>query len=239
MQEALLAAATTWPDRRAAGQPARLAHPGGVPAHGRPVPPRRRPPPPRGRSPRRGRSRRPDAGSGPRRHADPHVHVLPPVAHAGVGDPADAAGGRRPHHPRDRRRVPRPRGDDGPADQPGQGQGQGVRRAVRAPARPSERAGAAAIGAARPLPPLQRGLRQQQRSRPGPQPTSPARPSAWPGASTAALPDDPEVAGLLALMLLTDARRPARTGADGELVPLAEQDRTPLGPGPHRRGRRR
>jgi RNA polymerase sigma factor (sigma-70 family) len=41
----------------------------------------------------------------------------------------------------------------------------------------------------------------------------------------AGLPDDPEVAGLLALMLLTDARRPARTGPDGELVPLAEQDR--------------
>src|SRR6266545_5574510 len=41
----------------------------------------------------------------------------------------------------------------------------------------------------------------------------------------AALPDDPEVAGLLALMLLTDARRPARTGPHGELVPLAEQDR--------------
>jgi len=40
------------------------------------------------------------------------------------------------------------------------------------------------------------------------------------------LPDDPEVAGLLALMLLTDARRPARTGPDGELVRLAEQDRT-------------
>jgi predicted RNA polymerase sigma factor len=40
------------------------------------------------------------------------------------------------------------------------------------------------------------------------------------------LPDDAEVAGLLALMLLTDARRPARTGADGELIPLAEQDRT-------------
>ena len=44
------------------------------------------------------------------------------------------------------------------------------------------------------------------------------------------LPDDGEVAGLLALMLLTDARRPARTGPDGALVPLAEQDRTPLGP---------
>ncbi|MEU2115271.1 DUF6596 domain-containing protein [Streptomyces sp. NPDC016459] len=39
------------------------------------------------------------------------------------------------------------------------------------------------------------------------------------------LPEDPETAGLLALMLLTDARRPARTGPHGELVPLAEQDR--------------
>ncbi|MFF5210590.1 RNA polymerase sigma factor [Streptosporangium sp. NPDC000396] len=39
------------------------------------------------------------------------------------------------------------------------------------------------------------------------------------------LPDDGEVAGLLALMLLTDARRPARTGPGGDLVPLAEQDR--------------
>lgn len=40
-----------------------------------------------------------------------------------------------------------------------------------------------------------------------------------------ALPDNPEVTGLLALMLLTDARRAARTGEHGELVPLAEQDR--------------
>jgi RNA polymerase sigma factor (sigma-70 family) len=40
------------------------------------------------------------------------------------------------------------------------------------------------------------------------------------------LPDDPEVAGLLALMLLNEARRPARTGPDGELVPLAEQNRS-------------
>jgi RNA polymerase sigma factor (sigma-70 family) len=40
------------------------------------------------------------------------------------------------------------------------------------------------------------------------------------------LPDDGEVAGLLALMLLIDARRPARTDDTGELVPLAEQDRT-------------
>jgi RNA polymerase sigma factor (sigma-70 family) len=40
------------------------------------------------------------------------------------------------------------------------------------------------------------------------------------------LPDDGEVGGLLALMLLTDARRRARTGPDGEIIPLAEQDRT-------------
>jgi predicted RNA polymerase sigma factor len=40
------------------------------------------------------------------------------------------------------------------------------------------------------------------------------------------LPDDGEVAGLLALMVLTDARRTARTGPRGELIPLAEQDRT-------------
>jgi RNA polymerase sigma factor (sigma-70 family) len=39
------------------------------------------------------------------------------------------------------------------------------------------------------------------------------------------LPDEGEVAGLLALMILTDARRPARTGPGGELIPLAEQDR--------------
>jgi RNA polymerase sigma factor (sigma-70 family) len=38
--------------------------------------------------------------------------------------------------------------------------------------------------------------------------------------------DDPEIAGLLALLLLTEARRPARTSARGEIVPLDEQDRT-------------
>ncbi len=41
----------------------------------------------------------------------------------------------------------------------------------------------------------------------------------------ALLPEDGEVAGLLALMLLTDARRAARTGPDGELIPLTKQDR--------------
>jgi predicted RNA polymerase sigma factor len=41
-----------------------------------------------------------------------------------------------------------------------------------------------------------------------------------------ALPEDPEVGGLLALMLLNEARRPARATATGELVPLDEQDRS-------------
>jgi predicted RNA polymerase sigma factor len=39
------------------------------------------------------------------------------------------------------------------------------------------------------------------------------------------LPDESEVTGLLALMLLTDARRPARAGPHGDLIPLEEQDR--------------
>jgi RNA polymerase sigma-70 factor (ECF subfamily) len=42
----------------------------------------------------------------------------------------------------------------------------------------------------------------------------------------ALMPDEPEVLGLLALMLLTDARRPARVGPNGQLVLLAAQDRT-------------
>jgi RNA polymerase sigma factor (sigma-70 family) len=40
------------------------------------------------------------------------------------------------------------------------------------------------------------------------------------------LPEDGEATGLLALMLLTDARRPARLGRDGALIPMAEQDRS-------------
>ena len=52
------------------------------------------------------------------------------------------------------------------------------------------------------------------------------------------LPEDGEVTGLLALMLLTDARRAARTGPGGELIPMAEQDRGPMGCRPDRRGGR-
>lgn len=45
------------------------------------------------------------------------------------------------------------------------------------------------------------------------------------GLLSATLPEEPEALGLLALMELTHARRAARTGADGEMVALAEQDR--------------
>jgi len=45
-------------------------------------------------------------------------------------------------------------------------------------------------------------------------------------ALAALMPDEPEVLGLLALLLLTDARRPARTSPDGELVLLPDQDRS-------------
>jgi RNA polymerase sigma-70 factor (ECF subfamily) len=52
----------------------------------------------------------------------------------------------------------------------------------------------------------------------------------------ALMPDDGEVAGLLALMLLTEARCIARVSANGELVTLDKQDRGALGRGADRRG---
>jgi RNA polymerase sigma-70 factor (ECF subfamily) len=57
-------------------------------------------------------------------------------------------------------------------------------------------------------------------------PTSASPASTWPRGLAARLPRDPEVLGLLALLLLTDARRPARTDDSGALVLLEEQDRT-------------
>src|SRR4029077_18547908 len=71
-----------------------------------------------------------------------------------------------------------------------------------------------------------------QRGPPGvlgrrPAPARPVRgrrqPGPWPGGPAAR---DPEVLGLLALLLLTDARRAARTDDTGDLVLLEEQDRT-------------
>ena len=168
----------------------------------------------------------PDAeASRPGRHADAAVPVLPPGALAAVAGRAHAAGRRRPDHRGDRPRVPRPRGDDGAAHQPGEAADQGDRQPVRAAA--GGRAGrAAGRRAARAVPHLQRGLHGHVGPATCTAPTSPARRSGSTRVVHRLLPDDGEVAGLLALMLLTDARRPARTRADGALVPLAEQDRT-------------
>ncbi|MEW2556759.1 DUF6596 domain-containing protein, partial [Streptomyces zhihengii] len=73
--------------------------------------------------------------------------------------------------------------------------------------------------------PLFRGGSADVARRPVPRQVS-GHGSAGPGTrQLGAAVDHPEVAGLLALMLLHHARRPARTAADGSLVPLAEQDR--------------
>ena len=112
-----------------------------------------------------GRSRRGRGGSsrwtleppaGPVPAADDTLRALlpvrAPVAAAGVGRRADAARGRRPDHAADRDGLPRPRGDHGAADQPGQAADRGA--AARPARRPRD-------GAARALPRLQRGVRRR------------------------------------------------------------------------------
>ena len=86
-----------------------------------------------------------------------------------------------------------------------------------------ERTGGRARGA---LPAVQRGVRGDGRRRPGAAPTCAARRSGWPGCSSTLMPDEPEAQGLLALMLLHDARRDVtgrrgrRPGAAGGPGPL-------------------
>ena len=147
-----------------------------------------------------------------RRHADAALPLLPPGAVAGVAARAHPARRRRPDHGRDRQRLPRARGDHGPAHQPRQAEHQGGRRR-RSRCRPSPSAPSACASVLHVLylifnegyiassgPDLQRGELTREAIR-------------LTRAVHALLPDDGEVAGLLALMLLTDARRPARTRA--------------------------
>ena len=117
--------------RAPAGRPA------GVAGHGRDAAADRRasqrglPAQPRGRRARGARAR---AGHrARRRHAPPALLLLPFRPGARVPGRADPARRRRPHHTRDRRRLLRPRGDDGAADQPCQA------HPPRAPARPARR----------------------------------------------------------------------------------------------------
>ena len=127
MQEALLAAAIDVARRRAAGQPARAGSSGWHPAAW-PTSTAAMTPAAAGRSwPLRGPAA---ARTRPPGRDDTLILMFMcchPSLTPALGHPAHAPRGRRPDHPRDRCRVPGPRGDHGPADQPGQGQDQGAR----------------------------------------------------------------------------------------------------------------
>ena len=86
--------------------------------------------------------------------------------------------------------------------------------------------GAAALGARGALPRVQRGLRGDGRVPTSCAPTSATRRSGSGKLLAVLMPDEAEVFGLLALMLLQDSRRAARIGADGEIVLLEDQDRS-------------
>ena len=108
-------------------------------------------------------------------------------------------------------------------------------RAVRPP--PPATCPRACVGLPCALPDVQRGLRQHRGTGPDPdRPVDRGHPSHPHGAGR--LPEHPELEGLLALMLLTEARRPARTGAYGELIPLERAGPEPVGCRLDRRGRR-
>ena len=171
------------------------------------------------------------------RHVDRALHVLPSRADPGIGDRPHAAGRRRFDDVRDRERVPRRRGDDGATDLAGE---------ADASRRPESRSG---CRSPRSAPARMRmvlhvlylifnegytssGGAELHRAELSDEAIRLAR------MTHRLLPDDGEVAGLLALMLLIDARRPARTTAGGELVPLAEQDRTLWDRAADRRGHR-
>ena len=146
-----------------------------------------------------------------RRHAHGAVPLLPPGAVAPVAARAHPARRRRAHHGRDRRARsscpsrPWPSASAGPS------------RRIKAAGARFELPHAAELAerltrrAPRALPDVQRGLHGHVRATRCNAPTSPPRRSASPARSTRLLPDEDEVAGLLALMLLTDARRAART----------------------------
>ena len=141
-----------------------------------------------------------------------------------LGDRADAARRRRPDDRRDRQRVPGPGGHDGAAHQPREAAHQDIGGAFRLP---SDRDRAERLGAVLHVLYLIFNEGYASSSGPSLQRSDLANEAIrLTRAVHSLLPDDGEVAGLLALMLLTDARRAARTGADGELIPLAEQDRT-------------
>ena len=173
----------------------------------------------------RGDRRARGGGTGARRPAAADLHLLPSGARRRGADRAHAAADRRAADARDRPRLPRPRADDRPAPRAGQAQDPGRGHPVPGAARRTS---------------CPTGSRTCSRSstwsstratRP-PRATSLVRAGLCAEAIrlarllAALMPDEPEVSGLLALLLLTEARRAARTSAGGDLVSLADQDRT-------------
>ena len=237
VQEALLAAALHWPADGVPGEPARLADPDRRAAADRPAAQRAGPPAPRGR--RRGAAE-PPAADVPDR--DDTLILLFMCCHPAL-TPASAialtlraVGGLTTAEIA--KRVPGAGGDDGPADQPGEAAHQGLRACRSGCPTREERAERLRVGAARAVPDLQRGVHQQHRRRPAPHRPVRRGDPADPDGAPACCPDDGEVAGLLALMLLTDARRPARTGAGRRADPAGRAGPDAVGPAADRRGRR-
>ena len=195
------------------------------------------------RAPRRSRAdeRSPAPGAErPREHDDTLTLLLlccHPALSPAVAGRAHAARRRRPHDGGDRQRVPRPGGDDGAAHQPREGGDPAAGARFDLPPA-AELRRAPARRPARAVPDLQRGLHGQRRA-----PTCSARSSTDEAIRLtrllrALLPDDGEVAGLLALMLLTDARRRGADRRRRRAGPARRAGPRPLGPRRDRRGRR-
>ena len=225
--------------RRAPAQPGRLdrhhrAEPGAstgcAASRARPGPPGRGAGARRSASPSRAAGR-----TSARRPAAPHLHLLPPGARPRGAGGAHPAADRRAADAGDRPRLPRARADDGAAAGARQAEDPGRGHPV-----PGARPITSCPSGCPPCSPSSTWCSTRA--------TPPPRATAWPGRTcaprrsgsarllVALMPDEPEVPGLLALLLLTESRRAARTAPDGDLVLLADQDRGRVGPGTDRRG---
>ena len=161
-------------------------------------------------------------------------HPAPGPARPGRAHPAPA---RRAGDPGDRPGLPGARADDGPADRPGQEEDPRRRGSRTGCPDDAELPDRLPAGARRALPDLQRGLRGRPAGRTWCATTCAPRRSAWPGCCAELMPDEPEAPGLLALLLLTESRRPARdragrvAGAAGRPGPQSLWDRALIAEG--------